>query len=529
MSFGAPLCLLFLIPWLGLVLWLLIAQRHRVNVPFLELWSGPITGPKVKRTIQPPPIALACALIAMLFAIIGAAAPLVHSRQATSRVTLIVDRGVTMSAEPRRTQLYESLPPIQPGEVVVIPPWPGLAQDGSNWKDAPRSAIPTQDLLPNAVGHALGSGTQSIIVISDQTLSREDPRIIQIAPKNIPENLDIVRFAIATSPRPQAMVRVRSQSSRTSCDVTVTSGGQTVSQTIQLPPRDGEVNCFLDLPAVAETVEARISPDDELPADNVAWLVRQRAWPRIEVRSELPAELRRMIEVYQSHRPAGEHSTRVSVVEGLFALSNNEPAVAVLRAGSSAKPTSGRVGIEFGDHPVIAGVDWRAIAEDAVAAESPGEGWTTLVRSGPLVLVAEREQPVRQVWVGFNSASFPKRKDFVIFWTNVLDWVGQGGEEFTADPMETPGAEWKLQTPDISEFDPAPGIYHRADGALRALNATDFRFSPPPQTDWRTQLASISHSQSTGTDLRPAVLLLALLVLLAATALWKQRRHFAAV
>jgi hypothetical protein len=520
---------LFLIPWLGLVLWLLSGQRHRVNVPFLELWSGPITGPKVKRTIQPPPIALACALVAMLFAILGAAAPLIRSSQASSRATLIVDRGVTMSAEPRRSQLYQSLPSIDPGEVILVPPWPGLAQDGSNWKDGPRMAVPTQDLLPSAIAHVLISGTQSIIVITDQRLAREDPRIIEIAPTSTPENLDIVRLALATSPRAQAMVRVRNQSSRSSCDLTVTSGGQRVTQKIQLPPRDGEVNCFLDLPAVGDTLEARIAPDDDLPADNIAWLVQQHAWPRIEARSALPAEPARMIEVYQSHRPASEHSARVSVVEGLFALPTNEPAVAVLRKGTSAKPTSGRVGVEFGDHPVVAGVDWRAVAEDAVAAESPGEGWTTLVRSGPLVLVAVREQPVRQVWIGFHSATFPKRKDFVIFWTNVLDWVGQGGEEFTADPTQSLGAEWKLQTPPLAAFDPSPGIYRRTEGARRALNCANVRFTPPPQTDWRAQLISISHSQSTGIDLRPPMLLVALLLILAATGLWKRERHFAPV
>src|SRR5947199_411356 len=114
----------------------------------------------------------------------------------------------------------------------------------------------------------ISSGTQTIIVVSDQTLALQDPRIIQIAPKSTPENLDIVRLAVATSPRAQAMMRIRNQSSRSSCNVAVTSGGQTVTQTIQLPARDGEANCFLDLPAVGETVEARISPDDDLPADN---------------------------------------------------------------------------------------------------------------------------------------------------------------------------------------------------------------------------------------------------------------------
>src|SRR3954447_15783020 len=91
MSFASPLFLLLLIPWVALVLWLLSGQRHRVNVPFLELWSGPITGPRVKRTIQPPPVALACALAALLLAIFGAAAPMLHSGSAASHLTLIID------------------------------------------------------------------------------------------------------------------------------------------------------------------------------------------------------------------------------------------------------------------------------------------------------------------------------------------------------------------------------------------------------------------------------------------------------
>jgi hypothetical protein len=216
------------------------------------------------------------------------------------------------------------------------------------------------------------------------------------------------------------------------------------------------------------------------------------------------------------------------VVNNLFALPE-EAAVAILSQTSSAKPTSGRVGVEFGDHPVIANVDWREVAKDAVAAQAPGDGWTTLERSGDQVLVAVREKPARQVWVGFTSPTFPKLKNFVIFWTNVFDWVGQGGDEFTSEPVNSIGSEWKLETSSSMEsFDITPGIYRRSNGVRRALNAIDVRFDAPPKTDWRRQLASLSRSQGAGSDSRPIFLILAMLLLLGACILWKTRTAFRA-
>ena len=240
MSFAAPLLLLFLLPWFTLVLWLLSGQRHRVAVPFLELWNGPVTGPKVRRTIQPPPIALACALAAMLLAIIGAAAPSLRAGSAKTGVTLIVDRGVTMAVQTQRAQLYNSLPSIRDRDAIVVPPWDGISADGSNWKDAPPSAIATGDLLENAVAHALSNTNGSVVVVSDQHLDRTDPRIIQIAPAGVPQNVDITRVAASISPAPQVMIRLRNQSNLGSCQLAVSSAGQQVTRTIALPARSGE-------------------------------------------------------------------------------------------------------------------------------------------------------------------------------------------------------------------------------------------------------------------------------------------------
>src|SRR5215203_5702993 len=102
MSFASPVWLLFLVPWGALVVWMLLGERQRVAVPFLALWSGPAGGPKRRRALARPPIALACALAALLCAIAGASGPTISFGRWGAKVVLILDRGVTMSAGDRR-------------------------------------------------------------------------------------------------------------------------------------------------------------------------------------------------------------------------------------------------------------------------------------------------------------------------------------------------------------------------------------------------------------------------------------------
>lgn len=536
MLFATPVWLLFLLPWLGLVVWLLTGRRHRVAVPFLELWSGPIAGAKTRRTIQPPPAALACALAGILLAILGAGSPMLHSGGAGQGAWLIVDRGVTMSAMPRIAERNQSLPKIDSRKVILVPPWPGLLADGSNWKSAPPSASQTGELLHAAIADVLARDGEQILLLSDVQPIPLDPRIVQIPPSSMPQNVSIVRVAVSVpaarlssrqtqvaSPPPQLMVRIRNQSSIKSCQLTAISEDQSATKTITLPPANEEANFFIDLAALGDAVDVNLGVADDLSADDRAWLIRQSPWPKIETRSNLSPELKRMIDVYQIHRPANPESRRVIVVDNLFSLPADQPAVAVLRDGTNAKPSAGTVGVEFGNHPAIAGVDWRAVAADAVAAESPGDGWTTLVRAGPRVLVAARGQPARQVWVGFNSVEFPKSKDFVIFWTNVLSWAGQGDLQFTGESMQTLGDAWQLRTSPIAGgFDVSPGIYARADGSSRAMNALDVKFSSPVHTDWRGRLASQSAMRA-GVGFQSFVWMGALLSILAAGGLWKSR------
>jgi hypothetical protein len=76
MVFTSPLWLVGLLPWMAVTIWLFTGRRDRAHVPFLHLWKGPdATPPRARATIEVPPWAILCAILAMLLAILGAARP----------------------------------------------------------------------------------------------------------------------------------------------------------------------------------------------------------------------------------------------------------------------------------------------------------------------------------------------------------------------------------------------------------------------------------------------------------------------
>src|SRR5687768_14153205 len=98
MTFAGPLWLLGLLPWSAVALYLLWGRRRREPVPFLDLWLGPAAGPQVRRRLVAPPVAVALALLAMLLALVGAARPRLNSGSTDVALTILVDRGASMSA-----------------------------------------------------------------------------------------------------------------------------------------------------------------------------------------------------------------------------------------------------------------------------------------------------------------------------------------------------------------------------------------------------------------------------------------------
>jgi hypothetical protein len=82
---------------------------------------------------------------------------------------------------------------------------------------------------------------------------------------------------------------------------------------------------------------------------------------------------------------------------------------------------------------------------------APGLDWQTILSINDHPAVAIRESPARQVWVGFASDVWPRSSDFVIFWTNVFDWIGQvqSGSRYTLQsigavpPAPSTATDWQ--------------------------------------------------------------------------------------
>jgi hypothetical protein len=221
--------------------------------------------------------------------------------------------------------------------------------------------------------------------------------------------------------------------------------------------------------------------DDEIPADNRAWLVRQRGWPTVELRGNAPREVVWMIKSYGNLRPAGDEAIRVVVTDTEQTAPRDGPVVIV--AAPVAEQQTGEM--EVVPHPITADVDWKRIGAQVRSADAP-HGWNALVTKGGVPLVAVTETPVRQVWVGFDAPLWGVSTDFVVFWSNVLDWAGGAGEEaYDSEQVQVVGDEWE-RADDLSgspppEIDPAPGVYRRSDGRLRALNCVDLSVPSSPR------------------------------------------------
>jgi hypothetical protein len=144
--------------------------------------------------------------------------------------------------------------------------------------------------------------------------------------------------------------------------------------------------------------------------------------------------------------------------------------------------------------------------------------------------VAVREQPARQVWIGFDSPEWARRPEYVVFWANVFDWLaGSAGPEWRTHPVGPLGAGWRRIDGDDTGAEPGlwPGLYERReDGVRRALNATDVRFpSPGSRPDWRPRLAEALRRADGGRDLAPGLLVAAVACLALAARAWKANRR----
>lgn len=549
MTWAAPLWLLGLLPWSAVVLYLLWGRRRRTDVPFLDLWQGPAKGVRVRRRVSPPPLALALAVLAMLLAVLAAGRPEMTWPWGGLTVSVVIDRGYTMSARGQKddTRVVDTVAAVEAALGTLAPlrgieRWvvPGPGPQRTNASDLIISpvrtptALDTRDALRLATRAALARNPGPAIVVSDQSLGFDDERVVQVSPETLVRNARVVLAAARENPAVQVMVRVRggagiARGTVRRGTVRVSSAGASAQRGVELRA-DRDTDVFIDLPRLGDFLKAELRVDDDAPADDAAWLVREASWPRLEPRAPLPAHIQRMVEVYARSRPPGDASRRVILAGDAGALPPGEPGVVVApvagggagRAARLAEPT-------VREHPITTGVTWADVGSPALVPGGPPNGWAPVVSSGANVWVAVREQPVRAVWIGFETADWARSAEFVVFWANVFNWAGAGGERFASYPVATLEGDWEavelaeaLVPPEHGLW---PGLYRRADGTLRALHAPHVPFPAPRQTDWRDRLARLARDAQGRLALAPGLSLLGLICLLLAMLLWKPRRR----
>lgn len=540
MLWSSPIWLIGLVPWAAVAVWLLWGRRRRIGVPFLALWQGPVKGPRARRSMQPPPIAVALCLLATLLALLAAARPaLSNARLSQVPLTIIIDRGLLMSGRGRAearfretahaasdelSRYFSSATPVR----LVVVPGAASHTDLASWLGEVEKLQPTAadspTLLSEVVPGELAATAGPVLAITDQPLSGDEHRLLRVAPDKVVENVAIARLAAREQPSPQVMVRVRNQSSMDAANLVIASGDVKIERKIDLPAGGGHRDYFFDLPALGPTVSARLMVKDDVEADNAAWLVREGSYPLIESQAALPPELRRMIEVYQQARPASDSSVRVAVVSDVSQLPHEGPAV-VMAAERRRAPADAR--IQGTDHPIAEHVNWDALRGPVCVGGQPPAGWSPVVSSGSQVLIAASPDPLRQVWVGFDAPRWATTPDYVIFWTNVFDWTGGGGQRFVGRPVADWAPEWKPTTPLAGRVGAWPGLYRRSDSALRAFNAPDVPVPALGAPDWRARIAGLARPHEGRFDLAPWLLIFSAAMLTAAAATWKRRTPLA--
>lgn len=512
--FTAPWWLLGLIPWAGLTLYLLQGRAAAISVPFLPLWQE--SNPQIQRTRawRFPPLPIIATLAAALLAVVASAGPKIHwaGKGSTRPLIIIADRGITMSANHRLASaaaqsatLVGDL--IGPGaaSLIAVPPIGLQTVDRASFPAAVASLAPTamdtQSDLETAERRALADPQALVIVLSDQAGGASDPRLVRIGPEESFSNIQITRLSVRAAPSPEAMIELENDSSDSQATLRVTGADPVV---IQLPPRGKSASYFVDLPNAPQVVQATLG------AGNAAWAVRTESWPTILPQCDIPEELSRFFDVYRRHRPSGNQSATVAILSVDSDLPSDQPAISIVPETSLTQSDSSPV--HMAPSEITTGIDWDSAAKQAQAASiQPDSTWQKLVWTDRHTLLAFRTDPSRQVWIGFQPATWAATPDFVIFWTKVLDWVGQGRDRYESQTVGPLSSDWKPVGFTVAPSDNGlwPGLYQNGRKMI-AANADAAHVPLETPNDWRGKLAQLISQQGAVVDAAPGLVLAAL-------------------
>ncbi|HEX8340968.1 MAG TPA: hypothetical protein VF624_08680 [Tepidisphaeraceae bacterium] len=487
MTFAAPLALVLLLPWSAAVAWVLLGRADFAWVPFVRFWPQSTVDAPPRRKLTRPPLPILLLLLTMLAALLAAAGPGLPSA-GTRPFTLVVDRGLATTAALAGggAEAFERVTRDLAAATTLT--WIDAATSQSDERslDGARgalarlrpTAIDVAPRLPQAVRRALREGDGPVLVLSLTDPKSNDARVRWWPPPAVVANAGIDRFAVAGGARPQAMVRVFNGTPARAARVRVAD----VEEAIELPEAGASRDYFFDLPALGESVTAELQVDDAVAADNVAYLARTTVWPRVEAAAALPPALGRMVRVYTDARPPVAASRSVAITADPAARGR---VVILAGAGATDAGLAGNGPPDLTPHPITRDVDWAVLlagpkppspSPSPPPALPPGD-WRPIVRVAGVPLVAVRDAPEHAVWVGFDPSPAAGSAAYVVFWTAVLDYLGDGPAAYTSDPPRRPPPDWRHQTPALP-IDAAPGVFQTPDG-LRAMSTPAVRFGPP--------------------------------------------------
>ena len=502
MTLLAPLWLLLLAPWA--VLW---AWRGwggpAARVPFLRLWPRSVATVAVRR--RRPPLWAMLLLSAVGLAIVAAAGP---ARMVPAKTLMIVvDNGPALTPA-RLRDAFARLPIDATTRVHVVP---GIGEPfdqvgGVDVSRLPRSALADEDTLRRAARRAARQADGAVVVVADHVLTGLPTGVSVVTPPARLTNAGIDRFAVAEFDLPaggghkaQAMVRVVNDTPQTRARLKV----DRTSTAIDLPAPGGVRDYFIDLPPPGEAVTATLLDEhggpfaDDVPADDRAYVARTTPAARVEPRGPLPPAVGRLLAVYAARRPSEAGAVGAGVVTVGPALGDG-PGVRLAESfvAPTQRPAAKVLAIDTA-HPVTRTADLRELVTAPRVGGGPADdgrgAWRTLVRDGDDVLLAVRESPARQAWVGVDTTAIAGSPAFVVLWTDLLDWLGGGAAAWTNGP-------WRdgLTPADAADASLAagPGFYRDGDRtvavAMPAVRSGDVAPPVPLPTSVMTGTVSLS-------------------------------------
>lgn len=456
MIFATPIYLLLLLPWAGVVAWVLFGRAEFARVSTTMFWEKTDTSTTTRRGLRKPPLWAVLMLLAMLAAILAAGGLGVEGGR--PRVVWVVDRNLMTITDLTRDADLQAM--IDASAVVPVPETRG--------RFTQPTTLDTRAAVEQAVQRLLRESDLPLVVVTSQDLRFGDARVTVMHPKSRTPNAGIDHFAVVTRPRPQAMVRVYNGTDAQRALLRVGDA----SQTIELPPAGQTKDFFVDIVSPGDVIEAVLETGDLLKTDNRAWLVREGATPRLATSPGLGEPVRRFVAVYGQHAAPAADAATVAITDDADAPS---PAV-IVRAGASTVVGE----VRAADHPVNRWIDWTAVAPLVrdVVAEVPPRG-EPVVWLGDRPIVAAGEGRVE---IGFDVSKLASGAELVMLLTNAIEFASGGRSEYTAVAPAVLGAGWRRVDAGAGEtIEHPPGVY--TDGTnKRAVNVRAWRpaLTPPP-------------------------------------------------